>query len=266
MTMLREGGRFNTMILVDIPKGPRESPQYRNQAELKRLIRAQGILCDAVPLQYGDAAMEGNGPDGNITIGIERKGLHDMLNCIDDAHFAGKQRLGMKNLYNVSILMIEGYWGYRNDGLLMESRDGVKWWSCRPHGRPVMYSKLRRYVMSMAYSGVIVNYTKDLAHTAYDICEIFHYHEKKWDDHTSLREIHKLAIPQLMGRPSLTRQWASCIEGVGVKLSEDAERMFRKPHRLANSDELDWIRIPGISVAKAQDIVRQIQDFDRRKR
>jgi ERCC4-type nuclease len=249
------------MILVDIPRGDKSSANYKNQASLRTYIRSLNIECEHNPLQWGDACFDGNGPDGNMTIGIERKALHDMLNTIDTSNYAGKQRIGMKQMYRVSFLFVEGFWKAREDGMLMESKNGCDWFLCRPNGRTVMYSKLRRYLYSMTYSGVIVNFTQTVFHTALDIVECYHYHQKKWADHTSLREIPKLAIPQMNFTASLVRKWASDIDGVGVKLSEDAERLFRKPIVLAQADEADWLRIPGIGIAKAQDIVRKIHGY-----
>ena len=247
------------MILVDIPRGAKTSTQYKNQASLRTNIRSHGILCEHTPLQFGDAAFEGNGPDGRISVGIERKGLHDFLSCMEDASYTGHQRIGMKQMYTVSILIIEGMWRPREeDGMLMESRDGINWFVCRPNGKPIMYSRIRRALISIRYSGVSVNFTRNLLHTAYDICEEFHYHQKKWDDHLSLRATRKLAIPQLNHKPSLVRQWAVDIEDIGIKKSEAAEHIFRKPIKLATADETEWLQVPGIGVPTAIKIVREI--------
>lgn len=239
------------MILVDAATGSKE---------LQPLIRGMGVVCDKVALSYADACFEGNGPNGHISVGVERKTLHDMLNCIDDSRYVSHQRIGMKNMYDVSILIIEGYWKPHENGMLMESRDGQSWWVCRPHGKPVMYSKLRRYLISVRYSGVAVNFTRNIWHTAYDICEEFNYHQKPWNKHTSLKEIQKLAIPQLNAKPSLVHRWANALEGSGIVLNEGAVRRFKKPIQLANADETEWIEA-GASVAKAQSIVRQIHGF-----
>jgi hypothetical protein len=164
----------------------------------------------------------------------------------------------MKQMYQVSNLIIEGMWKPREDGFMMESRDGCNWWVCRPSGKPVLYSKLSRYLISVRYTGVAVKFTRDLNHTAYEICEEYHYHQKSWDKHTSLKNIQKLAIPQLTGKPSLARKWAASIDGVGQVLGEEADRQFRQSAiRLATAEEEDWIKC-GASVAKARNIVSQI--------
>lgn len=239
------------MILVDSRVG---------SAELAPHIRKVGVPCEVTQLPYGDFAFEGNGPKGRITVGIERKALHDMLHCIDDSRYAAFQRPGMLNLYDKSILMMEGVWRPHEDGWLMEGfNGGTSWGFCRYRSQKAMYAKLRRYLFSIALSGVIVLHTRDIIHTAYDTCELFHYFQKRWQDHTSLIETQKLTIASLNIRPPLVHRWASDIEDIGAKLSIEAVTLFKTPIALANSDESAWTRIRGIGVGTAQKIVKEIR-------
>ena len=48
------------------------------------------------------------------------------------------------------------------------------------------------------------------------------------------------------------------MEGIGVKLSLDAERVFKKAGRLAAADETEWLKVPGVGVKTAQSIVREV--------
>lgn len=239
--------------------------------ELRDLIRARGVKCDrSATLLFGDVCFEGNGPHGQMMVGIEMKRIHDMLNCIDDARYSAHQRVGMSQMYKVSILNVQGYWrAHDQSGMLMEGKidkEGkLVWFYCRPNdGRNVMYSKLRRYLFSVSLSGVHVTYTRDIVHTAIDIVEWYHYFQKRWKDHTSLMEMQKLNIPSLTGKPSLVRRWAADLDGIGVKFSDDAAKLFKKPITLATSDEMDWLRIPGIGVKTAQDIWREIHGVQQR--
>ncbi len=244
------------MILLDSRVGSRELLPY---------LQKLGVLCELTSLEFGDAAFLGKGPTGDIAVGVERKTLHDILACVDDSRYGGHQRVGMAQLYQACFLLIEGIWRPHDpSGVLMEGfRGGASWGECRYRTQRVAYSKLRRYLFSVSLSGVHVLYTRDLAHTAYDVHELFHYFQKPWRDHTSLRETQKLNLPTLQHRPSLTRLWASSIDGVGVKLGEEAERLFRKPITLATADESQWLRLNHVGVSTAQAIVRQIQGVTR---
>jgi ERCC4-type nuclease len=239
------------MILVDHRVGSKE---------LIPKLKALNLPTEETELPYGDVAFEGKGPQGSVSIGIERKTLHDMLGCIEDARFSGHQFVGMRNLYTLSVLQLEGHWKpHDGSGLLMEGfNGGHSWGYCKFRSQRAMYSKLYRYLISTAMAGVIITQSRDLTHSAFNIGEWYHYFQKRWDDHTSFREIQKIAIPTLGGKPTLVRKWANDLDGIGTKLSGDAERLFKTPLALANADESEWLRIPGVGIKTAQSIVREI--------
>lgn len=240
------------MILIDARVGSKELLPY---------IQRIGVKAEISHLEYGDAAFEGNGPHGRIGVGVERKTMGDILNCIDDSRYAAHQRPGMLAMYDVNILMVEGVWKPdTQSGYLMECIATLTWRPFRYRQQMTRYSKLFRYLLSVQLAGTIVIITRDMEHTAFNICECFSYFSKKWEDHTSLLETQKLNMPSLTGRPSLVRKWASDLEGVGVKYSMEAEKIFRTPYELAQSDERDWLSIPGIGVKTAQSIVKQIHE------
>lgn len=246
------------MILID----DREENATKKKANLDLLQHFTRMGVDAQPtrLDYADACFEINGPDGPLLVGIERKRLHDMLNCINDGRYSGHQRIGMKDLYGLSVLLVEGHWKPHDpEGILMEGyAGGISWGYARPRGQRVMYSKLYRYLISVSLSGVIVTYSRDPFHTAYNINEWQQWGQKKWDDHTSLMDIHRLAIPSLHRKPSLVQKWASDLDGIGTKMSGLADRQFRSALDLAQADEQEWLKIPGVGVKTAQSVVREI--------
>ena len=252
------------MIIVD-PRSGGEKPGTETTVDkLVTLIRRNGIECTKEALMFGDFAFEGNGPDGErILIGVERKSLHDMLNCIDDARFAGHQKVGMKQMYKISFLALEGNWRPHDpDGWLMEGFNGGQTWThCKYRSQRTLYAKLFRYLLSIQISGVIITHSRDLFGTAYNVCEIYNYFQKRWEDHTSLLEIAKLKIPDMNHRPSLVRRWASDLDDIGVKMSHLAEQWFESGQELANSSAADWLRIPGVGLKTAQKIVKQIRSI-----
>jgi ERCC4-type nuclease len=220
-------------------------------------IIQQGQQAQLEPIIYGDCCFEGKGPGRAIGVGIERKRLHDMLHCIDDSRYSAHQLPGMRNMYDVSILIIEGHWKPHENGDLMEGANG-KWFPCKYGSRPIKYAKIRRYLISVAMSGVMVTYTRDRSHTAIDICEWYEYFQKKWDSHTSLMGKQKLVVPSLMGRPPLAMRWAAEIDDVGTTLGWEANNLFKTGGVLANAEPSEWARIKGISLEGAKKIVRQI--------
>lgn len=245
------------MILIDSrEEGP---DKKKKNLDLIQHIRRQNIKVEDTYLPFADAAIEIHGPDGIALVGVERKRLHDMLNCVEDARY-NAQRIGMKNEYPVSVLMIEGHWKPHDpDGFLMEGfNGGMTWGHMKPKGNRVLYSKLYRYLISVAMAGVIVQYSRDPFHTAFNLCEWHGWGTKKWDDHTALREIQKFALPTLNARPTLKQKWANAIDGIGVKKWPFVDRLFRSPLAMAQADESEWLKVPGVGVRTAQAIVKEI--------
>lgn len=232
--------------------------------ELAPHIRKYGVECELTTLEYGDCAFEGNGPDGPISIGCERKTLNDMLQCIDDSRYAAHQRPGMMMMYAKSFLFLEGTWAYGDgngyEGLLMQGyRRGQSWGPLKlKGGRTPLYSKLYRYLLSISLSGVIITYSHDLKHTAFNMVELYQFFSKPWNQHRSLMETQKLAIPSLNGKPSLVRRWAAELPGIGVEHSLDAERVFKTGSALALSTEAEWQSIDGIGPKTAKKVVKEI--------
>jgi ERCC4-type nuclease len=251
------------MILVDPRSGP-ESQQYRTTVDsLVSHIRRIGVSCEKGSLEYADLAFEGNGPNGRVMIGIERKTLHDMLHCIDDSRYSAYQKIGMGQMYQVSILMIEGVWKpYDPDGWLMEGfKGGASWGLCRYRSSSTPYTKLFNYLLSIQLSNIIVCQSRDLWGTAFNATSIYAYFQKPWESHTSMLETQKLQIPDMRIKPSLVRRWAAEIDDIGVKHSLQAEDLFKTPIRLANSDESDWIKLSRLGVKTARKIVSQIRGW-----
>jgi ERCC4-type nuclease len=244
------------IILVDGRTGSKELIPY-----LQRI--SVNVKIEQATLEYGDACFEGNGPMGRIAIGIERKTLSDLLNCVDDARYSAHQRPGMMAMYQFSILMVEGVWKQDSvTGYLMECVRTLEWRPFRYRTQMVRYSKLFRYLLSLQVAGTTVITTRDMEQTAYNILECYHWFSKRWEDHTSLLETQKLNMPSLNGRPTLVRRWASELDGVGVKLGMEAEKRFKTAYDLSQSDESDWVKIEGIGAKLARSIIQQIHNTE----
>lgn len=247
------------MILIDY----REENKQKLAAsqDLMRHIKNIKVPCETAQLPYGDAMFEGRGPDeSTVAVGIERKKLHDMLNCIEDSRYAAHQLPGMKSMYSVSILLIEGHWKPHDPtGYMMEGfNGGLSWGYLAGRRRATQYAMLYRYLISVQLAGVIVTYSRDPWHTAYNICEWYHYFQKKWNQHHSLMEMQKLVLPTLSGRPSLTRKWAACLTDIGSKLSGDMQKVFKRPIDLAHASEDELLKVPGVGMKTAKSIVKEI--------
>jgi ERCC4-type nuclease len=198
-------------------------------------------------------------------VGFERKTLYDMLDCIDTKRLTAYQIPGMKKLYGIHrFIIFEALWRSDEQGLLMEGfNHGYSWkWARIGWGldkKPVMYSKLFRFLISIQLAGTTIIPSHSVQDTARCVVEYFHYFQKPWKAHRSQREIQVPIIPSLDPDISLVRRWAHSIQGVGLEFSSEAEKLFNSGLELAQSTEEEWDSIEGIGPATAKDIVRQIE-------
>lgn len=254
------------MILVDYKKGGEKKDEDTPQ-KMVDILKGLGHQAAKDDLKFSDVMFEGKGPNGLISIGIERKTLHDMLHCIHDGRLSGHQLIGMNQSgFDVKFILLEGYWRvHEPDGWLMESWNGGQGWGyCTPGsnrpgmGRRILYSELYRYLLSLQLGGFILLQSPDLYRSCVNISECYHYFQKKWDSHTALLQMQRVVIPTMNFKPSLTREWAFAIQGIGEELSALVERQFRTPIRLATASEAEWLAIPGIGAGKAKAAVEEI--------
>lgn len=247
------------MILVDYREGSTHEGSRLESERIAGEIRRLGIDSEVTNLSCGDFAFEGNSKTGRTLFGVERKKLPDMLNCIDDSRY-NDQRIRMSKAYRKSYLLLEGVWSIGTGklaGRLIHEKDG-KWQPCPTWAFPVRYSKLYRYLLSVANSDVIITYSRDLYQTCYNISEIYSWYQKPWHRHHSLLDYQKELIPHLGDKPTLARRWAQDLTDIGIVHGEAADALFRTGIQLAQASELDWMRLPGIGVGTAQQIIREI--------
>lgn len=230
----------------------------KSSLELLPQIVKLGVKAYKDYLPFGDFCFEGSGPEGVCLVGIERKKLGDMLNCIEDGRYSGHQQPGMMKMYRFRVLIIEGIWKPDESGILMQAiRDG--WAPVKPTGYKVMYHKLFRYLLSAQFiGGAAVVRSGSPYETAFQIVECYHYFQKAWDKHTSMQQFHHPALPQFT-EPSPLRRMAATITGIGIKYSAEADRIFKGSiPAMINATEVDWMKIPGIGVKTARQIVKEI--------
>jgi ERCC4-type nuclease len=254
------------MILVDTSERSSKSSGY--VTEMVSLLTRLGRPAMRQKLSFADFCFEGYGPAGLCYIGIERKTLHDILHCIDDARYAGHQRGGMKLIYKFSFLAIEGLWkphypeGHLMEGWEKRGLDGkqqISWGYCKYRTTPPLYTKLFNFLLSVSLSGVPVIISRNMEHTACNLVAVYDYFQKPWHTHTSLLETQVMPLAGVTGRPSLVRRWASQLEGIGVGLSGNVEDVFSTGIQLATADETEWLKISRFSSRMARKAVAEIR-------
>ncbi len=141
-------------------------------------------------LPAGDIAFFGNGPEDNVWyIGIEYKKLDDVVQCIKSGRLTGTQLPKMLALYDICFLLVEGIpRPHPETGQLLRYMGK----SSVPMG--LSYREYDNFLTSIgvftALSGkpCIVKYSGQIRETINIIWDLYHYFQKPWDEHTSMRQ------------------------------------------------------------------------------
>jgi len=219
-------------------------------AELADLIKDALV----VQLEFGDFAFEGNGPNGKIKIGVERKAISDLIQSINSGRLSGHQLPGLLEAYDRVYLLVEGCWrANRKDGTVEVFRHG----KFRPLGSSRFTSKrVWGYLTALnASTGVTVFITADMAETVLVIKELEHWWNQKWEKHHSMMMVNKLSPPSVYmrpGKPSLLRQIALCLPGIGYDRVMEVEKAFKTVDGMWRADEAKWQTVAGIGKITAK--------------
>lgn len=246
------------MILVDERVGSRE---------LLYSIRAIGGEAELAGQLDADFQFVGNGPQGPLLIGIERKTITDLIGSMRSGRLSGRQIGTMQQTYDICYLIIEGYWRRGRNGGMVEVRYG-DWKTVRGQ---VRYSEVVRFLASLReIGGVHVWRTADEEETSAYLVEEHAWWQKQWSEHKVARTIYTAPVErkQKSHKPSLFRSEASLLEKWIVQLpgvqdrAIDLAKHFSSPRDLADADVDRWLQIKGLRVGRktAEKIVEAIND------
>ena len=84
------------MILIDSRTGSGELAPY---------ISSPKLVCH---LDFADFSFSGNGPEGGVGIGVERKGVMDLLQSMTSGRLVGHQLIGLQKEYDWTYLLVVG--------------------------------------------------------------------------------------------------------------------------------------------------------------
>jgi ERCC4-type nuclease len=235
--------------------------------ELADTIRAMHIEVTVKRLAFGDFYWEGNGPKGACTIGVERKRLRDLLCCIQDSRFAAHQLPGMIDTYDHCYLIVEGKWSI--DGRTLELIE-----VCKDGWRPVrlgpshgfMYRELDNYLNSIAaMSSCRVKTSTCPAETVAQLIDLYHWWQKSWGDHKSLKVLRKEPPKFSFFNPSVCQLMASCLPGIGYERSGAVAAKFHTPVNMVLGTVAEWMEVAGVGQGIATKVVRALTEESKEK-
>ncbi len=192
------------MILVDNRSGSKEllSLFPRGKARLTHL-------------EYADFAFTGNGPEGTPwLVGIERKTISDLTNCIASGRMSGNQLEGLVNSYNTVYVVVEGRFKADDEGVLVTWGFGK--WKRPSHGRQFMLQDVFLFLHTLEnVVGLKTWRTGDKKETVDWIMSLHQWWTvKEWEEHHGHQQPHTDLSPAFV-KASFERRVAAQLDGVG---------------------------------------------------
>lgn len=242
------------MIYVANDVGSREFKDY-----LQRRISARVRV---IEMDAGDFAFRGNGPQGKVFVGIERKAIGDMLASMRSDRYAGLQMVKMNRDYDVCYLLIEGLWRPSPEGLLevpIKVRGKTKWvpyrlslsTKLRAHSNPYMYAELDKHICSVENKkNVVVIRSMTKVETVWMVVNRYQWWQKGWDEHESADPIKMQAEISFQHIADCTKL-ACALPGVGLKTARRIAQYFRSFDVAAGAEPWEWQEVEGIGPSLA---------------
>lgn len=215
------------------------------------------------PLSAGDFCFLGNGPTGDVAVGVELKEVRDFLGSMRTDRLAGDQIRSMSQIYDFSYVLIYGLWKpAANDDML--TIQGSKWVSLSLAAKGQMnhfkYGELFRHVLSLEIlKNVMVLRAGSVEEAMAQIGHLYAWWQRDWDAHRSTDPV-KLQTEVVFARISLLRKMAAELPGIGWTRSKAVESAFMSVHAMVNAPVEAWESIEGIGPTIARRVWKALRD------
>lgn len=228
----------------------------QGSGELKPMLDALGMRTELSELPAGDFAFDGDGPRGISRIGIERKRLTDLLQCMRDARLVGKQLPRMIELYDIRYLMVEGLTranpatGILEEGIHLYNNRKPVWWRDALLGRQrFLFADYDKYIASLEWAPVRVRRTVSPEDTCRQVAALWsYYNDKRWDQHKSLGALYYAPMPSIAftSKEDMVRQVAAALPMIGPERSLACSLKWRTVWDMMSAPAGEWETLPGV--------------------
>jgi ERCC4-type nuclease len=247
------------MVLVDERIGSREFLEP---------LRNLGVDADLARLD-ADFQWVGNGPDGAVLVGVERKEIGDFLTSMRDRRLGGKQAIDMGNTYDIQYLLVEGAWRRGAGGVLETLKGRNQWASARGSFK---WAEAVSFMTSLEeLYGMRLWRCFGTEDTCATVAAKYQWWQKPWSEHKSDRQVYAPEPQAGTGRrarafrhtATLLERWLCALPGVDGRALELA-KYFSSGHDMATASVERWLTVPGLRIGKktAETIVGAVRGED----
>jgi ERCC4-type nuclease len=213
-------------------------------------------LHEIVELEFADFAFTGNGPDGPVRVGIERKQIQDLVDSIKTGRLWGHQIPGMIKLYDYSYLVVEGVFKPQPEYLMVPI--GRRW--IRLNMGTKVIDPYLADVETLA--GFMVRQTLGKKQTAQLVLHLFKWWSKEFSEHGQFGPYQRrIRLPDGCTNGALLYKVARVLPGIGVKKGALVQQHFASVLQMVNATEQDWTSIKDVG-AKTARLIREAIGHD----
>lgn len=157
--------------------------------ELLPYFKSYDIEVSVTQLDFADIAMFGDGPDGLVAVGVERKVIGDLVNSMRSDRLTGHQLPGLMENYQFVFLVVEGVFKAGKSGALEVLRQN--WRPLMVGSKPILYREVSNFLLTlMLKCGVMVVRTNNAEETVAWAVGLYKWFEKGWHQHVSHEAIY----------------------------------------------------------------------------
>jgi ERCC4-type nuclease len=201
-----------------------------------------------------DFEFTGEGPDGVVLIGVERKTVEEFAQSMRSKRLAGSQLVKAAPTYDEIYVLVEGIWRRQRDSGMLEVKNGG-WHMLRGQ---IRYSEVDSFICALAaetapWCSLHVWRTADEEETCAAVVDRYLWWQKPWHEHRSvLRSVYapepsrarKGTRPGFRHEATVLEKWLAALPGLDARVLELAE-YFMSPVDLANAGPERWLAIQG---------------------
>lgn len=216
-------------------------------------------------LDSGDIAIPGNGPAGDIMVGVEIKKVPDLLSSESTGRLAATQVPRLLQDYNEVWLLIIGQFRPGTSGDLQVERNG-RWSGYRLGNRDAPYSYLGGFLVELNAMGVSYDKVGTNREAAYWIRTLEHFWSKPWDKHKAMKKFDRSDKPVMVGNPNdpdyrrrlQIAEAAKAFPGMGWDRAWKMADKFTTPYEFITATPAQYAEVDGVGKVLADQLWRAI--------
>lgn len=219
-----------------------------------------GELCR---LESGDACFPGNGPDGQLLVGVELKSVRDLVSSMETGRLQATQLPRMQQDYQVIWLLHYGQYRPATGTGNLEIANGRGQFKLHSIGsRPVPYAYLEGFLFTLATQNILVKRVNDLREAAIWIGALARWWGKPWDKHKSLHKFDRsrdfVLKPDIDQDLLMRARTAAAWPGMGYERAIAAARHFPTITEMVLATRKQWEEVPGVGKGLARAITEAL--------